>query len=96
MGSGTYIRKCRKEAGFKIKELASLIDIDPALLGKIERCDRIATKEQITRIIQKLQLDDQLMVLWLSDKIDPYVSEDTQVGLKALKVAEKRLKHGSD
>lgn len=96
MDSGTFIRDCRKQAGLKIRELAALINTDPTLLGKIERSERLATKEQIILIVEKLSLDEQLMVLWLSDKINPYISENSELGLKALKVSEQRLKYGID
>ena len=96
MDSGVFIRDCRKQEGLKIRELAALINTDPTLLGKIERSERLATRQQVIQIVEILNLDDKLMVLWLSDKINSYVCEDKELGLKALKVSEDRLKYGNE
>ena len=53
-----------------LRELASEIEMDQALLSKIERSERVATELQVRRISKFFELnDDQLIVSWLCEKI---------------------------
>ena len=67
MKSGTYVRSIRQKSHLKLRELSALTDIDPTLLSKIERLERLATREQIVSIQTKLQLDETIMTLWVAD-----------------------------
>ena len=51
---GEIIREKREEKGLLLRHLAAEIDIDQALLSKIERGERKATKEQID-FVEKLK-----------------------------------------
>jgi transcriptional regulator with XRE-family HTH domain len=52
---GEYIRSLRETAGLPIRKIAAQLDIDPSLLGKIERNERQPTREQIASIAKILQ-----------------------------------------
>jgi transcriptional regulator with XRE-family HTH domain len=44
---GEYIRKVREEKELPLRKVAAALDIDTSILSKIERNDRVATKEMI-------------------------------------------------
>ena len=68
--SGDMIRSLRQSKGLLLRELASQLEIDSAILSKIERGERKATKEQIEQLASFFNLPDQrLKILWLSEKV---------------------------
>lgn len=90
---GQMLRRSREEKGLLLRQVAALLDIDTAILSKIERGERKAKKEQIIRLAEILGLnEDDLIVQFLSEKI-LYELEDEKLGQKALKVAEQRMKY---
>lgn len=90
---GEKLRQIRENKGFPLRKVSALIDIDVAILSKMERGKRKLTKEIVLKLadIYK-QNSDELLVLFLSDKI-MYEIKDEDLGEKALKVAEKRVKY---
>ena len=90
---GEKLRKLREEKKLPLRKVAALLDIDVAILSKMERGERRLTKEVVLKLadIYKYSADD-LLVLFLSDKI-MYEIQDEDLGEKALKVAEKRVKY---
>jgi transcriptional regulator with XRE-family HTH domain len=44
---GEYIRKVREERDLPLRKVAAALDIDTSILSKIERNERVATKEMI-------------------------------------------------
>ncbi len=88
---GEYIRELRENAGLPIRKVAAKLDIDPSLLGKIERNDRQPTKEQIKKLAQIFkENEDYLMSEFLSDQIAYKILEE-ESDLSILKVAEKKV-----
>jgi transcriptional regulator with XRE-family HTH domain len=57
---GEYIRSLRETAGLPIRKIAAQLDIDPSLLGKIERNERQPTREQIASIAKIYKQDEKL------------------------------------
>lgn len=90
---GEKLRQIRESKGFPLRKVSALIDIDVAILSKMERGERKLTKEIILKLadIYK-QNSDELLVLFLSDKI-MYEIQDEALGEKALKVTEQRVKY---
>jgi len=67
---GEIIRNKREEKGWLLRHLASELDIDQALLSKIERGERKATKEQINKFADVLGIEkEELMLQYLSENI---------------------------
>jgi transcriptional regulator with XRE-family HTH domain len=88
---GEYIRELRENAGLPIRKVAAKLDIDPSLLGKIERNDRQPTKEQIKKLAQIFkENEDYLLSEFLSDQIAYKILEE-ESDLSILKVAEKKF-----
>jgi len=92
---GELLRERREEKGMLLRHVSAALDIDTALLSKIERSERKATKEQILKLAEILDLNqDNLLVQYLSEKI-LYEIQDEHLALKALKVAEQKMKYNS-
>jgi transcriptional regulator with XRE-family HTH domain len=94
MTTGEIIREKREKKGLLLRQVSAQLDIDPAILSKIERGERKATREQINKLTDILEIDkESLLVQFLSEKI-LYEIQHEDLGMKALKVAEKIIKYG--
>jgi len=92
--TGEIIREKREKKGLLLRHVSAQLDIDTAILSKIERGERKATREQITKLADILELDkESLLIQYLSEKI-LYEIQDEDLGIQALKVAEKTIKYG--
>lgn len=93
--TGEILREARERKGLLLRHVCAELDVDTAILSKIERNERKATKEQIIKLAEILDLDkDELLIQYLSDKI-LYEIKDEDLGTKALKVAEQKIKYKS-
>ncbi len=91
--TGEILRENREKKGLLLRQVAAKLDIDTAILSKIERSERKATKEQIIKLAGILDLkEEDLLVHYLSEKI-VYEIKDEKLGQKALKVAEQKIKY---
>lgn len=67
---GYKIRQVREEQQILLRELAAKLDMDTALLSKMERGERCFKKEDMYKIAKVLkQPKQELLTLWLADKI---------------------------
>ena len=90
---GQIIRAKREESGLLLRQLAAKLDIDTAILSKIERSERKPTRDQIVKIAEIFNLDkDELIVQYISDKI-AYEIADEEFAIKSLKLAEQKIKY---
>lgn len=91
--TGEIIREQREKKEMLLRQLAARLDIDAAILSKIERGDRRATREQIIKLAEILELDkDELLIQYLGERI-AYDLADEDNFKQALKVAEKRVNY---
>lgn len=91
--TGEIIREKREIEGLLIRQLAAQLDIDTAILSKIERSERKATRNQISKIAEILKLDkDNLLIQYLSENI-AYEIVDEEIANEALKVAEQKIEY---
>lgn len=89
---GSIIRSKREEHNMLLRHLSAELDIDTALLSKIERGDKIAKRKHIKHLAKLFSLDyKELFSFWLSDQVFQLVENEEQA-LQALKIAEKELK----
>jgi len=92
-GLGETIRKLREEKGLPLRTVSAYLDIDQAILSKIERGQRNASREQVIKLADFFKVkEDDLLVFWLSDKL-VYEVANEEIALKALKVAEEKIKY---
>jgi HTH-type transcriptional regulator, competence development regulator len=90
---GELLREKREKKGLLLRHVSAALDIDTAILSKIERSARKATKEQVIKLAEILDLNkEDLLVQFLSEKI-LYEIRDEELGEKALKVAEQQIKY---
>lgn len=86
------LKSKRETKNLLLREVASMINVDTALISKIEKGDRKPTREQVEKLAVALDIDyPKLLKLWLSEKVyDDVKGED--VALDAIKMTLKRLK----
>ncbi len=90
---GDIIRQQRDEKGLPLRIVAGFLNIDQAILSKIERGQRKASKEQVLKLAEYFNVDrEQLLIAWLSDKI-VYELTNEEFAEKALKAAESKIKY---
>jgi predicted nucleotidyltransferase len=90
---GEKIRKLREEKGLPLRKIAAFLDVDQAILSKIERGLRNASREQVLKLAIFFQVAEQdLLVSWLSDKL-LYELGDEDLALQALQLAEERISY---
>jgi transcriptional regulator with XRE-family HTH domain len=91
--SGEIIREKREKKGLLLRHVSAQLDIDTAILSKIERGERKATKEQINKLADILDLDkESLLIQYLSERILNEV-QDEDLALQAMHVAEQKIKY---
>lgn len=88
---GNKIRELRETKGLLLRQVAAHIEVDTALVSKLERGERKAQREQISRIADFLEVkEDELLLLWLADKIMGDIQDEPQA-LEALKFVEHQF-----
>jgi len=93
MTFGNYIRKLREEKQLLLREVASQMNIDTALLSKIERGTRIARKEQVEDLAKALnKSENELLNFWMADKIVNMIKDESN-STEILKKAEEEIKN---
>ena len=90
---GEIIREKREQKGMLLRHLAAEIDIDQALLSKIERGQRKATKEQILKFETIFDIKKgELMLQYLSENI-AYEIMEVKNARAVLHFAEDKLEY---
>ena len=90
---GATIRKLREEKKLPLRVVSAYLDIDQAILSKIERGQRKASKELMAKLAVYFNVSkDDLMLAWLSDKI-LYEVGDEELASEALQLAEEKLNY---
>ncbi len=88
---GEEIRKHRLEKKEPLRSVAAAIGIDVAILSKLERGIRLASRDQVLKLSDYFKLDqNQLLKIWLSDKILQYVGHE-EMSLEAMQLAEEEI-----
>lgn len=88
---GEILRKLREEKRLPLRIVASYLDIDQAILSKVERGLRKLNRHQVIKLADFFKIDENdLLVAWLSDKL-VYELADEELALKALQLAEEHV-----
>ena len=88
---GNRIKQLREKQELPLRTVAAFLDIDQAVLSKIEHGHRKATREQVIQLAKYFKTnEDELLVIWLSDKV-AYEIQDEDLAQQALRVAEKKV-----
>lgn len=91
---GTILRNLREAKSLLLREVAASISIDPTLLSKIERDERMPTREQVKALSSFYKEENSIVIAYLSDKLVIEL-QDEELALQALKMAEAKLKNKS-
>lgn len=90
---GQILRNKRQALGLLLRQVSAYVDIDQAILSKIERNERKPTKEMLEKLAEILKLDkDELLIQFISDKIAYEIADEDCAG-KVLIAAEKKIKY---
>ncbi len=88
---GDKIRKLREHKKLPLHTVAAYLNIDQAILSKIERGQRKASREQVVMLAKYFKVKkNELIIAWLSDKL-VYEVEDEKSALEALQAAEEKI-----
>ena len=88
---GETIRKLRENKELPLRTVAAFLNIDQAILSKIERGKRKPSRELVVKLAGYFKVkENDLLIAWLSDKLVNDV-EDEDMALKALQVAEEKV-----
>jgi predicted nucleotidyltransferase len=88
---GDMLRRLRVESKLPLRKVAALVDVDVAILSKMERGERRLTKAMVQKLAKLYKQDaDELLVLYLRDKVLNEVGDD-HLALKVLHVAENAV-----
>ena len=89
---GARIRELREENNILLRQLAAQLEMDTAMLSKMERGERFFKKENIIALAEIFNQDSkELLVLWLGDKIVKTIKDD-DYQLEAVEFALDNLK----
>ncbi len=56
---GEYLRNRREKLGLPLRKVAAELDIDTSILSKIERSERVATKEMLPILAKTLEIQEK-------------------------------------
>ena len=56
---GEYLRNRREQLELPLRKVAAELDIDTSILSKIERNERVATKEMLPTLAKTLEIQDK-------------------------------------
>jgi transcriptional regulator with XRE-family HTH domain len=86
------LKSKRETKNLLLREVASMIDTDTALISKSEKGDRKPTREPIDKLAVAVDMEhSKLLKLWLRE--NGYVDvKGEEVAIDAIKIALKRIK----
>jgi len=89
---GERIKELRAEHGVLQRQLAALLEIDTPMFSKIERGDRRAKRTQVIQLAEYFNIDkNELLTLWLADKVLDAVDDEDELKHDAIEVAQKKI-----
>lgn len=90
---GEHIKKLREEHKLPLRKVASVLDLDPSTLSKIERGERTANKEMLPILAELFSEDEkELSLILFSDKVAYQLLYEENPN-EILKVAEEKIQY---
>ncbi len=90
---GEMIRNLREEKGEPLRVLAAHLQVDQAVMSKIERGLRNPTRAQVEKLAKYFKSDKkEMLIAWLSDRIVKQI-EGEAWAKEALSVAEQKVQY---
>lgn len=91
--TGQIIREQREAHGILLRQLSECINIDIALLSKIERGSRKATRDQLEKIADFLNIDREMLLICYLGEIIAFALKDDYLAIEALEAAKRRIRY---
>ncbi|HSD06507.1 helix-turn-helix transcriptional regulator [Flavobacterium sp.] len=92
MKFGEHIKQLRELNHLLQRQLANALDMDTAMLSKIERGERRAKREHIPIFASLLNTNEKdLCTIWLADKVYELIKQEDNA-TEIFKVAEEQIK----
>lgn len=89
---GKKIRIEREKQNLLLRQVAAFLEIDTALISKVERGERRLSRLHVVKLAQLLKAsEEELISLWLCDKIIEVIDEDSYA-IQAMKKAINQIK----
>lgn len=89
---GNKIKELREEHGVLQRQLVALLEIDTPMFSKIERGNRYAKRTQVIQLAEYFKIDkNELLTLWLADKILDVVENENELKLAAMAIAQSEM-----
>lgn len=83
----------RETKGLLLREVGAKLSLDPTILSKIERDERMPTREQVKALADFYKdQKNEVLIAWLSDKLFNEVQNE-DLALQAMQVAEEKIKN---
>ncbi len=90
---GEKIKDLRLERNLPLRKVAAFLDIDTSILSKIERGEREASREVVTRAAEFFEInEDDFLTTFFSDKVAKIIYKESNCD-NILKVAEEKVKY---
>jgi predicted nucleotidyltransferase len=88
---GSKVKNLREDKNLPLRIVSAYLDIDQAILSKIERNIRKANRDVVIKLADYFKIDkDVLLVAWLSDKLVLELKHE-ELAIKALQAAEEKV-----
>lgn len=92
MALGKRIREVRESKGLLLREVGAALELDNAFISKIENEEKLIPRKHLENVSKFLNIPiEELLVLWLSDKIRTLI-DNKEIGKQALKNVLNELK----
>ena len=89
---GKKIKEFREEKNLLLRQVAAYLEVDTALMSKVERGERNLQRDQVIKLAKLFNTpEEDLIAMWLSDKIFNLVEGDIYA-LKGIKRTLNRFK----
>lgn len=86
------LKELRISSQLPQRKVAAWLDIDTATYCKIEKGERKAKKKQVETLELLFQVEpNELITLWLADKVADVVSEDSTLAINAMSLVVKNI-----
>ena len=90
---GDIIKTERENKGLLLRQVASALEIDQAIVSKFERGERKPSKEQVEKFAEFYDLNkNKLITSWLSDQIANTIPYEINIK-EVLVLAEEKAKY---
>jgi len=90
---GQEIRKIRESKNILLRQVASYLEIDTAMISKMERGERRLNRVQVIKLADYYNVsEERLLTLWVCDRVldvvknEPFAKKGMQKALKILEV----------